>query len=71
MKQLACGHFDVRIEDYAEDYRWVVRCGRCDSRERWTRGEWRERLLLDESAEGPPLRVDAEAEPESARLAPV
>lgn len=69
MKQLACGHFDMRIEDYDEDYRWVVRCNACGSRESWTQREWGARLVVDDSQEGPPLRIGTEAE--SARLLPV
>ncbi len=67
MKHLACGHNEMRIETYTEAYRWVVRCGVCGSNETWTQREWRETLLVDESAEGPPLLVSNERIP-SGRL---
>ena len=60
MRQLSCGHRDMRVANYTEDYRWVVRCEVCETQETWTRQEWRERLLLDESGEGPPLSVAPE-----------
>ncbi|MBL4850561.1 MAG: hypothetical protein JKY65_34010 [Planctomycetes bacterium] len=67
MKQLACGHLKMRVDTYTDDYRWVVRCEECGSNESWTQREWRTALLVDESSEGPPLRISSES-PESARL---
>ena len=66
MKHLACGHNEMRIQIYTEAYRWVVQCGVCGANETWTQREWRETLLVDESAEGPPLLVSNEADPQLA-----
>lgn len=42
---LLCGHEELRIDDYADDYRWVVRCETCGDTGRWTQRQWREHLL--------------------------
>jgi hypothetical protein len=52
-----CGHDELRVSGYGDDYRWTVRCGACGSTEQWTQREWRENLLLDDSREGIPLQV--------------
>ncbi|MGE4143849.1 MAG: hypothetical protein AB7N76_24675 [Planctomycetota bacterium] len=62
-----CGHTRMRIHDYGADYRWVVRCEVCGITEAWTQREWRRALLLDESAEQPPLLCS----PDSSRLVAV
>ncbi len=56
-RTLQCGHSRKRVQDYRDDYRWVIRCTECGCEELWTQTEWKASLVLDESGERPSLQT--------------